>query len=198
MKHLLICLSFVLALTTGASAQYVSDEQAKKSAEITAKMRQVDLLNQMLPLVMKKEQIEKLLPVIEKARQKVKDQEKAEYALMLQYDTKLDAAIKAGVEKGALPDTQLIRDLNKMALAMDIGRSVVINDNASAVMAAMKATLNAGQLKAAEGALNPRLFDPSIKVDEMTDDQKLSFFVRNIMLDPLGYDILRELSKHAS
>src|SRR4051812_37834674 len=103
MKHLLICLSVMLAFVSSASAQLAPSDQGKKSDEILKKMRQIDLLNQMLPMAMSKDQIGKLLPVIEKARQSVKDEQKFEYKQLLEVEGKVDAAIKAGVDKGEVP-----------------------------------------------------------------------------------------------
>jgi hypothetical protein len=39
--------------------------------------------------------------------------------------------------------------------------------------------------------LNPKVFgDPNYKAEEMKDDDRLKFFIREVMLDPLAYDIL--------
>jgi hypothetical protein len=198
MKHLLICLSVLLALVSSAPAQLASDDQAKRSDEILKKMRQIDLLNQMLPLALSKDQINKLLPSIEKARQRVKDQQKEEFKLMTQYEGKIDAAVKAGIDKGDVPDIALLRELNAVMTTMELRRDAVASENADAVLSEMKKALNAGQLKVAANSLNPKLFDPSVKVDEMTQDQKILFFVRNIMLDPHSYDLMRQLLKRAS
>ena len=198
MKHLLICLSVALALVCPALGQTVVDEQAKHSDEVLKKMRQIDLLVQMLPMAMNKDQINKLLPIVEKTRQRIKYQQKSEAKLLTEYESKINAAIAAGIDKGDVPDSKLLNELNAVIRTMAMQRDAVASENADAVLAEMKKVLNAGQLKVAANSLNPKLFNPSIKVDEMTEDQKILFFVREIFLDPQSYDILRQLLKRAS
>jgi hypothetical protein len=198
MKHLLICLSLLMTLMTGAFAQTTADEQGKRADEIIKKMRQIDLLTQMLPMALTKEQITKLLTPIEKARQRVKDEQKEEFKLLTKYESRINDAVKAGIDKGDVPDVAFLRELSALFLTMSMRRDAIANENAEAVLKEMKAVLNAGQLKVAANSLNPKLFDPGIKLEEMTQDQKILFFVREILLDQQSYDILRQLLKRAS
>lgn len=173
-----------MLLMTGAVAQNA------QSAATLQKMRQLDLLNQLIPLVLTKEQIRKVLPVIERARRDVKVQEDEEAKLLAQKAAQIDKAVKDGVEKGDVPNKELLKELNAMIRFFDMKRDAVANDNTQMVLEVMKTTLNAGQLKAAANSLNLKAFNPSIKVEELKEEDKLKFFVREIMLDPLAYDIL--------
>src|SRR5687768_15127692 len=99
MKRLLIFLCLALAMSTMAVAQ----DKAAQSTAILQKMRQCDLLNHLIPLVMTKEQIRKLLPSIEKARRDVKAQEDEEAKLLAERSAKIDQVVKDGIEKGDVP-----------------------------------------------------------------------------------------------
>ena len=53
--------------------------------------------------------------------------------------------------------------------------------------------LNAGQKKAMANDLDPASITPGIKVESMSDEAKIRFYIRNILLDPLCYDLLVKL-----
>jgi hypothetical protein len=38
--------------------------------------------------------------------------------------------------------------------------------------------------------LNPKIYDPGVKTEELKDDDRLRLFVREVFLDPLAYDVL--------
>lgn len=186
MKRFLMVLSLALALNGAVFAQGNT-----QSAAVLEKMRQIDLLNHLIPLVMTKDQIRKLLPVIEKARRDVKIQQDEEAKMLAQKAAAVDKAVKDGVDKGDVPDKQLIKELNAMIQFFTMKRRAIATDNVQMVFEVMKTAFNAGQLKAAGNSLNPKVFgDPGFKVEEMKDDDRLKFFIQEVMLDPLAYDIL--------
>lgn len=193
MKSVLIVLALMFALAGGASAD--QSDKSKKATETLEKMRQLDLLNQLLPLVMTKDQIRQLLPSIEKARRDVKAQEDMEADLISKYAARVDEAVKNGTEKGDVPDKQFLKELNALVMTMSIKRNAVISDNTDLVLDQMKKVLNAGQIKAAANSLSPSIYLPGYKPEELTDEMKLKVFVREIMLDPLAYDILVKIQK---
>ena len=157
------------------------------------KMRQVDLLNHLLPLVMTKDQIRKLLPTIEKARRDVKLQIAEEDKLIAQYAAKVDKAVQDGVDKGDVPDTALLKELNALIRTMSMKREAVASDNTNMVLEVLKTTLNAGQLKAAGNSLDFKTYNPGVKTEEIKDDDRLKLFVREVVLDPYAYDIMTRM-----
>jgi hypothetical protein len=191
MKNLLLVFVLIFGLVAFDAAQ--DSDKAKRSNAILEKMRQIDLLNQLVPLVMTKDQIRKLLPVIERARQDVRKQQAEEADLLLKYQARIEKAVADGTDKGIVPEKAFLKELNAVVLTMTMKRNAVASDNTDAVLAAMKSTLNVGQLKAAGNSLNPRVFDTGIKPEEMKDDDRLKLFVREIMLDPLSYDVLLKM-----
>jgi tRNA nucleotidyltransferase/poly(A) polymerase len=186
MKRILIAFTLAIALVSVGFAQ----QKGHQALEILQKMRQIDILNHLLPLVMTKDQIKKILPSIEKARRDVKAQEDEEAKLLQQKLAQIDAAVKNGEDKGDVPDKELIKELNAMVRFFTMKRDAIANDNTQMVLEAIKGTLNAGQLKAAGNSLNPKIYDPGVKTEELKDDDRLRLFVREVFLDPLAYDVL--------
>jgi len=188
MKH--IWLVIVLCLTLVGTSIAQDSEKAKRSSATLEKMRQIDLLNQLIPLVMTKEQIRGLLPVIEKCRAEVKKWQSEEADILAKYDVRVSKAVDDGVKNGDVPDKAFLKELNAVIRMFSMKREAIAAENTANVMTVMKAQLNAGQLKAAGNSLNPRVYDTNIKPEEMKDDDRLALFIREIMLDPLAYDLL--------
>jgi hypothetical protein len=184
-------LATALVAPGGQSGSGVS----KEAEEIMHTVHKLDLLNQLLPLVMDKEQIGKLLPAIEQARQMVKNTQKSELAEMQRMKVKLDAALKEALDKRQVPGRELMGEVANMYKVFEIKREAIARENTAKVLEAMKKVLNEGQIKAAAGALEPKLLDPSLDPKTMTQDDKLRVFVRAILLDPDAYELLIELRK---
>lgn len=189
MKRFLIVLGIILVFS-GVAVSQPSSEKAKQSAATLDKMRQIDLLNHLLPLVMTKEQIRKILPSIEKARRDVRTQEDEEAKFLAQSSAKVEKAVKDGVDKGDVPDKQLLRELNAMIRLFSMKRKEIGDDNAKMVMEVAKTTFNAGQLKAMANSLDFKVYYPGVKPEEVKDEDKINLFIREILLDPLAYDLL--------
>ncbi|MCB8932396.1 MAG: hypothetical protein M9921_04350 [Fimbriimonadaceae bacterium] len=190
-------LMLVMALVAAASvaAQPVSqEERAKRSDEILKKMRQMELANQILPLVMTKEQLKQILPPIEKARANVRDLQNEEFETMRKFEERLDTAIKNATDKGQLPGQALLVEMNRLLMAFSLKRQAAASENVTTVLDVLNKTLNAGQLKAAANSLDLKLFDPSVKPEELTETAKVRFYVGQVLLDPLAYDLLVKMS----
>lgn len=186
----LVATSILCSLAMGQTG-----DQSIKSEELVGKIEVINLMNQVNPLVLTKEQIRKLLPPIEKARQKVKEIKKAEADEMKKLETKIDAALKEGYEKGAVPSPDLVKELAATFNAMRIRRDLIAQENAENVYDIFKVTLNAGQLKAAANSLNPKMFNPDFKPEEMKDEDRHLLFVREILLHPATYEMLVKMAK---
>lgn len=196
MKHIILCLGILLGMLGYAHGQ--TPEQAKKSEEVIKKMRQIDLLNQLIPLVLTKDQVNKLLPAVERARARVKDTQKEEAVILEKLDGKISDQIKKSIETGIAPPRAFLDELATTTMNMSIKRAVAADENVASVLKVFNETCNAGQKKAAANSLAPQLLDPSLKPDQMTEQDKIRFFIREILLDPQAYDILVQLEKRAS
>lgn len=193
MKRFSLAICLILALVGTGFAQ----DKAAQSNVVLDKMRQIDLLNHILPLALKKEQILKMLPVIEKARRDVKAQTDEEAKFLSQNAAKVDKAVKDGIEKGDVPDKQLIRELNAMVRVFAMKRAAIASDNATMVLDVMKTTLNAGQIKVAANSLDFKLYNPNIKPEDIKEEDRLKLFVQEVILDPLAYDLLVKIQAGA-
>lgn len=189
----IVCV-LALTLVAFAGAQGVDDTTARKSGEIFDKATRLDLMNQILPILFTKEQYRDILPAIERSRQRVRETEKLEADELKKLEPKLDAALKDANEKGAVPARELLTEVATMLRKFGITRRIISDQNTQEVMDAFNKTTNSGQKKAAANALNPRLFDSSAKPEEMKDEDKLRIFVREILLHPMAYEIMRKLS----
>lgn len=190
-------LMLVLALVAAAfaAAQPVSpEERAKRSDEILKKMRQMELANQILPLVMTKDQLKEILPAIEKARKNVRELQTEEYETMRKFEAQLDTAIQNATDKGQLPGKDLLVEMNRLLVAFSLKRQAAASENVTSVLDVLNKTLNAGQLKAAANSLDLKQFDPSVKPEELTETVKVRFYVGQVLLDPLAYDLLVKMS----
>ena len=193
MKRFSLAICLVLALVGAGIAQ----DKAAQSNIVLDKMRQIDLLNHILPLALKKEQILKMLPVIEKARRDVKLQTDEEAKFLAQNAAKVDKAVKDGIEKGDVPDKQLLRELNAMVRVFAMKRAAIASDNATMVLDVMKTTLNAGQMKVAANSLDFKIYNPNVKPEDIKEEDRLKLFVQEVILDPLAYDLLVKIQAGA-
>lgn len=186
---------FLCLLVAGISSAQEDTSRQKDTEAIFTKLKQLDLMNQILPMLMTKDQLKKILPVVEKARQRVKQAQLKEYEALKKFEGRITEARKKAIDSGQVPGRQLLNEIIKMFQAMEIARTMIADENTDAIIAVFKSTLNEGQIKAAANDLNPKLFDPSLKPEEMSADQKLRFFVKEIFLDPAAYDVLVILSQ---
>lgn len=180
--------SVLLPLLVVSSVAAKADDEAGR---ILLKVRQLDLLNQMLPVLMTPEQIQKILPSLEKARSADTTNQKAELEAMKKLEAKIDGGIKDAKEKKLVPSKELVADVIKMMAGFQKQRALMILRQSEAVVQVVSATLDQGQIKAAANAL-PYLDDPENK---LTDEMKLGRWVRSVLMDPVAYDILVEMSK---
>lgn len=204
MKKLFISLGLSLSIAGIAMAQSTSETvppittpKAAKSAATMVHVRQVDLLVQLLPLAIKKEQFGPILTGMEKARQKEKQILMLEDDELEKLDYDLAAAVSGGVDKGTYPSKDLQVRAAKIFRAMGIRRQVATNEMIDEVYNPISTTLDAGQLKVMENSMDPSTFDPNLKKDAMDSKAKIRFFIKQIFLDPLCYDIMLKLQKIA-
>lgn len=189
MKKLLICLP-LLVVATQAHAQ-LQKERAEASDNVLIKAAQLDILNQILPLVFTKEQWRKLLPSVEKARELVKTTERQEADELIKLEKRMNEAYIGATERGELPKPELLREFHAKIAALTKVRQVMAETNVANVFEVFEKTANAGQRKTAMNSLNPKQFG---KVEDMKDEDKVRLFVSEILLHPLSYDLMRKLS----
>ncbi len=194
MKRIWLLFLALMGLVIVVPAQ-TPEEQAKESTRMVTNIKRLDLLNQILPVLMTKDQIKKILPSIEQARGVMKAAEKKEYDELKKMAPKVETALKEATTKGLIPPPELIGELNRMFAGFRATRQKVEAVSVQWVEDAMTKNLNAGQRKAAANALSPQVLDPTIDPKTMTEEQKLGLWIERVMLDPDMYDILIQLSR---
>jgi hypothetical protein len=198
LRHLaLLALGFsVLACAFAQpSSGQLSTAQGAKSDQIQIKARQVELLVQLVPLAMTKEQIRALLPTIEKVRSEQRTVLSQEDAELAKLEARLDAAIKNALEKGSYPPPELLVDVLRVSRALRQARQINIGLWVDLLIGELKKVLNAGQMTVMEKSVEPKLIDPNAKDEDWTTEKKQRFFIQSIFLDPLSYELLVKMSR---
>ena len=201
MKNLLISLGLFATLVCVAPAQIVVPIQTPKgpkSDAILQRIRQVDSLIQLLPLNLKKDQIDRLLLQQEKAKESERKIRMMEDDDLEKLEPRLSQILKAALEKGAYPPREFQVDVAKLTRAIAIRRQVAVGEMVEAFYEGVRDVLEPGQKTIMAKSLDIAVLDPSVKVKEMTEEQKIKFFIRTIFLDPYAYASLKELRKTAS
>lgn len=193
MKKTLLALALLLCLPLAPCAQTGAD--AARSDAVVLKVKQLDVLIQVVPLTLTKEQFPPLLAAIEKVRQQQKEMYAQEAKDLAGIDGKLSKMVDDGINKGVYPPRERQTEIAAIMRAMGVRRDLYANQWVDIVFLACKATLNEGQMKVMEKSLKPELLDPSVKASEMDSDAKVKFFIRKVILDPVAYDVLVQMSK---
>lgn len=169
-------------------------DQKSEATKITEQIHRLDVLNQILPVLMTKDQIKKMIVEIEKVRQTFRDNEKVEYDALKKVEDKVAAEVKRSTEKGDLPNEKLMEELGALRATFIANRNKLAVINTANIYLSMKTILNEGQMKAAGNSVDPRYFgvaDP----EKLAQEDKLRLWIQNVLLDPVSYDVLVELSK---
>lgn len=167
----------------------------QKSSDIQAKIRQIDLMNNILPVVFRKDQLQKILPLIERARQAEANLQKQEEKILRDLEPSLDSAIKEGTEKQVVAKPELIAKILNTFKGMQLARQVLSEEHVEKTLKLCEEILDEGQKKAAINALDPGFYKGK-DAKSFSDREKLKFFVGGILMDPLSYDLLLKLNRN--
>ena len=165
------------------------------SDEIVLKLRQADLMVQLTPLALTKDQINKLMATLEKIRADQAKIRKQEDDILLKMEPELDKVLKAAIETGAFPPRPFIESTSKTTAQMTLTRAFWSTKMVDQLLETIKKSLDAGQIKAMTHSLNAEALDPTKKMKDMNDEDKLKFFIARIFLDDVTYDLLGKMAK---
>ena len=193
MKKTLLALALVAALPSLTFAQAAT--YSPRAQETYLKVKQLDVLIQVVPLSLTKEQFSPILAAIEKVRQQQKAMVAQEEKDLAALDAKLTKVTEDGTDRAIYPPRPMQQEIAANMRAIGIREDLYANQWVDIVFQACKSTLNEGQIKVMEKSLKPELLDPSIKVAEMDSDTKVKFFIRKVILDPVAYDVLVRMSR---
>ena len=185
----------LLALLLLASLVPAAHPQGSRSDLVMKNVKKLDVLIQIVPLALTKEQIAPLLLAIEKSHQKEKTMLAQEDKDLLTIEAKTQKVVDDAIKDGKYPPHETQGEIATFMRAMGMRRTMYAAEVVDIVYDACTKTLNAGQIKIMEKSLKPELLDPSLKPDTMDGAAKVKFFIRKVMLDPVAYDVLIEMSK---
>jgi hypothetical protein len=183
-----------IALPTRVCAQDL--ESAKRSAKVQEDMRRLDLLMQIMPLLIRKEQFDKILPVYAKVRAQQRLVLEDEDKQILALEQEVAEAIKKAKEQNAYPNRELVKRCIRLVQALGLRRRMARTDLVMDFFKVIDETFDAGQKKTMT-AIEWKEIEPTAELDGKSDAEKIKFFIRVIFLDPLAYDILIDLDKRA-
>lgn len=192
MKKLAAILCLTMVVTSAALAQSDAEKDAY-SQKTFEKMRQIDLLYNILPLLLTKTQIKELLPALDKARSGIRGIRDTEYKNFHEYADIIDASITKAVQDNILPTRDDRAKLTRFLIALDGRRQAQVLVNVRAVKEAFDKVITPAQRKAAINSLIPTYFEPDLKPEELTDDKKEEIYVREILLDPQTRPLLERI-----
>lgn len=194
-KHLLALFAVLSIFVCLAHAQSDADKD-EFSRQTFTKIRKIDLLFNILPVLYTKDQINKLLPALERAHTVNRETLDNEYDDYKGVDKLCDKSISDAIQQNILPTRQQRAELSNLLYKQEVRRQVTILKNVANIKEVFDKVMSDSQKKAAANSLDPRTFDPKAKPDEMTQDQKIEVYVREILLDQLTYDLLVERAKN--
>jgi hypothetical protein len=148
MKSFLVSLALFVALVGTAAAQPITTDKGKQSDEVYVKIRKIDLLNQILPLLLTKEQINKILPSIESARAKWKMTLSQEDEELSKLRAQVDETYNKAVEKNEYPSKEFTTMIAAKTKSISMKRSIVLIELVEVVQDHLLKILNEGQKKA--------------------------------------------------
>lgn len=185
--------AIALIAFSGAVAQ-ISTNDPHGMGPTLDKLAELDLANRILPLLMTKEQIGKMLPEIEKARKNVRDQEKKEADRLAALKPEIDK-YHAEILQGKVPPQPFLDKVTALFKKFENERVGVKVANALILSEAMNKHLNEGQIKAAVGVVDKIYDEQNKKWDNGTAAQKLQFYAITIFMGERAYDLLVRISR---
>ncbi|QYK52968.1 MAG: hypothetical protein KF824_11995 [Fimbriimonadaceae bacterium] len=195
MKWLALFMAFAVFGTSMAEAptpQLMKEDPV--ATRINLKIRRVEILDQLLPVLMTKEQIKKLLPIVEKARQMEVDLQKKELGMLKDLEPLVDKELENGIKKQMLTSAEFNAEYAKIVAKFHTGRAGLIGMSTGMVYEEMKKVLNDGQRTAAAKAV-PAVHFPGRELNSVSQEEKLKVWIREVMLDRASYELLSDMAR---
>lgn len=171
--------------------------EAAAATRVQEKLRKVELLNLLLPVLLTPEQLRVILPPIEKARKEESELKGREAKMLRDLEGDLDKALKAGLDSRQVVPTETMTKAGTALNAMLITRRLFVDQQVDLVLEVVNKQLDSGQKKAAIGLIEPKWISPA-KPETVEESARLRFWVGAVLMDPLAYDILVRLSRRTT
>jgi hypothetical protein len=192
--RLLFAVFMLLAAFAFAGAQEPTAQQKASDATL-AKVRKLEVYNQLLPVLLTQDQVKALLKVVEKHRAEAAKMEAEEFKWLQSVDKEISDELKASEERGVVPDPKVLDTVILYFTAFSLKRKALIDETVIELAKAMKANLNEGQIRAAANALDSRFYTLTKPKEELTENERLDVWIRVVLLENHAYHILVEMAK---
>jgi len=194
--RLLVSILFVAGVASLCCAQIKTDHGAD-SDRIEQNIHKLDLMVQIVPLLLTKDQFPDLLTGIENARQRQRDELKQEDQDLADLDQEVSKAIDDATQNGKAPSKAVLDDINKKYQVASTRRTMIGEKMVGDVYSLIGTKLNEGQRKAMAASF-PASAMGNFKPEDVTEAVKIRYFIRMVLLDPAAYPLLLEMSKHTN
>ncbi len=181
----------LLALLVGVPGQ---QPPKRTITEVQTMLGEIDVANRILPLVLTKEQIRKILPVIERCRQNVRNQEQKEARELLAMAEEIEK-VHAGVIKGVVPSPEFLAKMNDVFKRFENERNAVKMANGILLGQTLNEVLHDGQKRAIVNVVDKVFNEQNRKWEEASEDAKIQFFALGILMSEDGYNFLVKLNR---
>ena len=198
MRNMRFGLLAAMAISMVAVGQAQVTPKGNRSDEILVKIHEADLLVQLTPIAMTKDQMNKIMLALEKIRAQQAKIRAQEDEILAQLEPSVEKAVTGAIEKQEYPPRAMQELVSKATRNMSINRVLAFEKMVQDLTKAIKKELNAGQIKAMTHSLLPEALDPSKRSKDMSDEDKLQFFIGRIFMDDTTYGLLGRMSKFAS
>ena len=196
MKRFAVVFAALFALSVCATAQVQTTVPGSENADkIQKKVEELEILNQLLPVLITKDQLKKLLPVIEEGRKFERTLMKEEIKIMKGIEKTLDTAISEGYKMKKVPNKEVMTEVFTAYRSMANARAALVGMYVGKVLLVVNEDFDEGQRKAAAGAVLNSAFGPGADPEKITDDQRLQKWIQNVLLAPAAYPVLLKLYK---
>lgn len=193
MKFLVVFLCAIIVASI-ASVQQVTKDDRHGINPIIDKLAQIDKANQILPMVLTKAQLQKLLPKIERCRDNIRNQEKKEADRLKAMAADIDK-VHAEAAKGVVPSHDFLNRVSSVYAQFEQERTGVKAANAMIMNEAIDQILDAGQKKRIHSIVDKVFNAKTQKWEDATEGEKLTYFALSVLLDDDAYQFLVKLNQ---
>jgi hypothetical protein len=192
-------LTLCLALAASLSFSQEVTQAGKDVDTVLLKISKLNIVKYVTPLLLKKSQINALMTTIEKCQSKQKEivELDAKEFKSRKLDVNIDKALDEALNEGSYPKRELQAEIIKVQDALLVRRQIATTEMVSMLLDTCKKNLNEGQMVVMRNLTDPNYVEGQTKASKLSDDEKTKLYIREVLLSPLTYDILKQLAKHA-
>ena len=199
-----LCLGLAVIFSTSALGQTTpstppqnAGSNIEKGELVFRRIASIDIMLKLLPVSYTKDQMNQLLTILEKCRAKEKEIRELDAVELLKVDKKIETALTGAIETTAYPSNEFKDQIYKLTSAIAIRRQIATNEMVDDIYAGMKKFLNAGQIKAISNLIDPKYGNGTENPSKMSEEERIRFYIKGIMLDGTTYELLKKMVKFA-